>query len=57
MELDSPSCKNAVPHEGIVIRIDDGKSAAFKVKTFRFLSKEDKDYGAGIVNIEDQELT
>lgn len=57
MELDSPSCKNPVPHEGIVIRIDDGKSAAFKVKTFRFLSKEDKDYGAGIVNIEDQDLT
>lgn len=56
MELDSPDCSNSVPHEGIVIRIDDGKSAAFKVKSRRFLFKEDKDYEAGVANIEDQEL-
>ena len=56
MELDSPDCQNEVPHEGVVIRIDDGKQAAYKVKSFRFLSREDKDYDAGKVNIEDQEL-
>lgn len=56
MELDSPTCKNTVPHEGVVIRIDDGKQAAFKVKSYRFLSKEDSDYDKGVVNIEDAEL-
>lgn len=56
MELDSPDCSNPVPHEGIVIRIDDGKSAAYKVKSFRFIHKEDADYEAGEINIEDQEL-
>lgn len=57
MELDSPDCINSVPHEGIVIRIDDGKQAAYKVKAQRFLHKEDADYDKGIVNIEDAELT
>ena len=49
MELDSPDCQNKVPHEGVVIRIDDGKQAAFKVKSFRFLHKEDADYEKGII--------
>lgn len=57
MEQDSPDCVNSVPHEGIVIKIDDGKSAAYKLKSFRFLSKEDEDYGKGISNIEDEELS
>lgn len=57
MELDSPDCQNEVPHEGVVIRIDDGKQAAYKVKSFRFLHKEDADYEKGIINIEDAELT
>lgn len=56
MEMDSPDCQNPVPHEGIVIRIDDGKQAAYKVKCFKFLDREDKDYDEGVVNIEDQEL-
>lgn len=57
MELDSPDCVNPVPHEGIVIRIDDGKSAAYKVKCQKFLHREDRDYDEGIVNIEDAELS
>jgi hypothetical protein len=56
MELDSPDCNNPVPHEGVVIRIDDGKSAAYKVKCFRFVHKEDQDYEAGVVNREDEDL-
>lgn len=56
MELDSPDCRNAVPHEGVVIKNDDGKSAAYKVKCFKFLNREDEDYDKGVVNIEDAEL-
>ena len=41
MELDSPHCHNKVPHEGVVIKIDDGITRAFKLKCFRFLSKTD----------------
>lgn len=51
MELDSPHCKNKVPHEGIVIKIEDGLSRAFKLKCFRFISKEFLDEDA---NIEDE---
>lgn len=56
MELNSPDCLNIVPHEGIVVKIDDGKQAAYKVKSQLFLRKEDGDYDKGIVNIEDAEL-
>ena len=41
MECDSPHCNNKVPHEGVVIKIDDGVTRAFKLKCFRFLSKTD----------------
>ena len=53
MELDSPDCVNKVPQEGIVIKIDNTKSAAFKLKTFRHLNREGKELDAGIENIED----
>lgn len=41
MELDSPHCHNKVPHEGVVIKIDDGVTRAFKLKCFRFIAKTD----------------
>ena len=51
MEQDSPHCNNKVPHEGIVIKIEDGLSRAFKLKCFRFISREFPDEDA---NIEDE---
>lgn len=40
MELRSPDCKKSVPHEGLVIRIEDMHSCAYKVKCFNFIQKE-----------------
>lgn len=53
MEKNSPDCNNPVPHEGIVIKKEDMHSAAFKLKTFAFLSGEMKLIDAGESNIED----
>ena len=39
MEELSPTCHNDVPHEGIVIRIENGLSEAYKLKCFRFLGE------------------
>ena len=54
MEERSPECVNNVPHEGIVIRNEDGHSIAVKLKTFKFLNKEQKDLDSGQTNIEDE---
>ena len=54
MELDSPHCCNKVPNEGIVIKIDDGVTRAFKLKCFRFLNKEQELLDKGENNIEDE---
>ena len=54
MELDSPHCNNKVPHEGLVIKIDDGVTRAFKLKCFRFLNKEQELLDKGENNIEDE---
>lgn len=54
MELDSPDCNNKVPNEGIVIKIDNMKSVAFKLKCFRFLNKEQQALDKGESNIEDE---
>lgn len=54
MELDSPHCHNKVPHEGVVIKIDDGITRAFKLKCFRFLNKEQELLDKGEGNIEDE---
>jgi len=54
MEEDSPDCSNKVPHEGIVIKIDNMKSAAYKLKCFAFLNKEQKQLDEGESNIEDE---
>lgn len=53
MELNSPSCSNKVPHEGIVIKMENMKSEAFKLKCFKFLDKEGKALDKGETNIED----
>jgi hypothetical protein len=53
MECNSPDCKNKVPHEGVVIKIENMKSEAFKLKCFKFLNKEQKELDNGIENIED----
>ena len=54
MEMDSPHCVNKVPHEGVVIKIDDGITRAFKLKCFRFLNKEQELLDKGESNIEDE---
>ena len=53
MEMDSPECNNKVPHEGIVIRVEDMKPKAVKLKCFNFLNVESKQLDAGEENIED----
>jgi hypothetical protein len=54
MEHNSPDCKNRVPHEGLVIKIEDGASRAFKLKCFAFLNKEQQSLDKGEENIEDE---
>ena len=53
MEELSPSCNNKVPHEGIVIKKEDGIPHAWKLKTFAFLGKEQQEADKGETNIED----
>lgn len=53
MELLEPLCKNKVPREGIVLRIEGDKlSEAFKLKCLKFQEKEEKDIDDGKVDIE-----
>ena len=48
MEQDEPLCKNKVPREGIVLRINDDPIAeAFKLKCLKFLGKEAEDIDKG----------
>lgn len=54
MELDEPLCKNKVPREGIVVRIDDDKFArAWKLKTLRHYGKEAEQHDKGDTDIEE----
>ena len=53
MEQNSPECINKVPHEGLVIKIENMKSEAFKLKCFKFLGIEQDAALAGESNIED----
>lgn len=53
MEKNDPICKNKVPFEGIVLRIDNDEFAeAFKLKCQKFLSKEREEIDKGEVDIE-----
>lgn len=48
MEMDEPMCKNKLPREGIVLRInDDPMVEAFKLKCLKFLGKEAEDNDKG----------
>lgn len=53
MEENEPYCKNKVPREGVVIRIDNDKKAeAFKLKCLKFYEFEKKRVDKGEVDIE-----
>lgn len=52
MECESPTCSNDVPHEGIVIKLENFQSEAYKLKCIRFLEKESKSLDKGEVDIE-----
>jgi len=55
MEKDDPDCKNKVPFEGVVVRVDNLDSfSAFKLKCKKFLKLETDDLDKGEVNLEDQ---
>lgn len=54
MECNSPTCSNKVPHEGLVIKIENMRSEAFKLKCFKFLDAEGKALDKGESNIEDE---
>ena len=54
MELDEPLCKNKVPREGIVIRINgDQFNRAWKVKTMRHYGIEAEQHDKGEVDMEE----
>ena len=56
MEQNEPMCKNKVPREGIVLRINgDPMAEAFKLKTTAFREKERSAIDKGYVDIEMQE--
>ena len=52
-EKDCFMCKNKVPEEGCVIRIDSLDLKTYKQKSTRFLERETKENDKGIENIED----
>lgn len=53
MEEPEPLCKNNVPREGIVLRIDnDIVNEAFKLKSLKFLYKEGESISKGNIDIE-----
>lgn len=52
MECNSPTCDNDVPHEGVVIKIENSLSEAYKLKCIRFLEKESKSLDKGEIDIE-----
>lgn len=47
LEKQDDECVNQVPDEGIVIRIENGKSMAYKLKSFAFLERESKTLDEG----------
>jgi hypothetical protein len=55
LEKDCELCKNPVPAEGIVLRIEGQDYDAYKLKSFRFRERETKLLDKGEVDIESQE--
>ena len=55
MEQNEPMCKNELPREGIVLRIEnDPLNEAFKLKCLKFLGKEAEEMDKG--NTDDIEM-
>lgn len=54
MECESPTCNNKVPHEGLVIKIENNLSEAYKLKCIKFLEGESKSLDKGEVDIESE---
>jgi hypothetical protein len=54
-DQDSIFCKNKVPEEGIVLRIEGTEVESFKLKAFRFFEYETKLIDTGNVDIETEE--
>ena len=56
MEKNEPLCKNKLPREGIVVRInDDPIPEAYKLKCLKFLGKEAEDMDKGKTNDEEMQ--
>lgn len=55
MEMNSPTCNNKVPHEGIVVRNETLGIEVYKVKCHKFLIKESEQLSKGIIDIETAE--
>jgi hypothetical protein len=55
LEQKDDECNNNVPDEGIVVRKENGKSEAYKLKSFLFLEKESKDLDSENVDIETEQ--
>lgn len=53
LEKDCTMCKNKVPDEGIVLRIEDSQIDVYKLKSFAFMERETKELDKGEENIED----
>lgn len=54
MECNSPTCDNKVPHEGIVIKIENSLSEAYKLKCIKFLEGESKALDNEEIDIESE---
>lgn len=56
MEMNEPRCKNKVPREGFVLRIDnDPIIEAFKLKCNKFMLKESEEVSNGVIGVEMEE--
>lgn len=57
-DQDSIFCKNKVPEEGVIVRIERGDGIEnFKFKSFAFLGHETKELDTGVADIESTEAT
>jgi hypothetical protein len=55
MEKDCTICKNKVPAEGFVVRVEGLDYDAYKLKSFRFTERETKELDKGEIDIETQQ--
>lgn len=55
-DQNSQFCKNKVPEEGVVVRVEKGDGIeCFKLKSFKFLKKESDQLDSGEIDMESQE--